>query len=105
MKISRLYKMGNKFNFLILCYRRIRIMNQLATISEKLNALWALSRKESIFLDDLESEFKQDLQTFITGETLYLKDGKIVIGQNLYKKWLQKLQSKGFDYEINFKND
>ena len=80
-------------------------MNQLATISEKLNALWTLSQKESIFLDDLELEFRQDLQTFITGETLYLKDGKIVIGRNLYKKWLQKLQSNGFDYEINFKND
>ena len=78
-------------------------MNQLASISEKLNTLWALSQKESIFLDDLELEFKQDLQTFIMGETLYLKDGKIVIGKNLYKKWLQKLQSKGFDYEIDFK--
>lgn len=78
-------------------------MNQLASISEKLNTLWALSQKESIFLDDLELVFKQDLQTFIMGETLYLKDGKVVIGKNLYKKWLQKLQSKGFDYEIDFK--
>lgn len=78
-------------------------MNQLASISDKLNTLWVLSQKESIFLDDLELEFKQDLQTFIMGETLYLKDGKIVIGKNLYKKWLQKLQSKGFDYEIDFK--
>lgn len=78
-------------------------MNQLASISDKLNTLWVLSQKESIFLDDLELEFKQDFQTFIMGETLYLKDGKIVIGKNLYKKWLQKLQSKGFDYEIDFK--
>lgn len=78
-------------------------MNQLASISEKLNTLWVLSQKESIFLDDLELVFKQDLQTFIMGETLYLKEGKIVIGRNLYKKWLQKLQSKGFDYEIDFK--
>jgi len=78
-------------------------MNQLASISEKLNALWTLSQKESIFLEDFELKFKQDLQTFITGETLYLKDGKVVIGKNLYKKWLQKLQSKGFDYEIDFK--
>jgi len=78
-------------------------MNQLASISEKLNSLWVLSQRESIFLDDLELVFKQDLQTFIMGETLYLKDGKIVIGKNLYKKWLQKLQLKGFDYEIDFK--
>lgn len=78
-------------------------MNQLASISEKLNTLWALSQKETIFLDDLDLKFKEDLQTFITGETLYLKEGKLVIGRNLYKKWLQKLQSKGFDYEIDFK--
>ena len=78
-------------------------MYQLASISEKLNTLWSLSQKESIFLDDLELEFKEDLQNFITGETLYLKDGRVVIGKNLYKKWLQKLQSKGFDYEIDFK--
>ena len=78
-------------------------MYQLASISEKLNTLWALSQKESIFLDDLEMKFKDDLQNFIAGETLYLKDGKVVIGKNLYKKWLQKLQSKGFDYEIDFK--
>lgn len=78
-------------------------MYQLASISEKLNAIWVLSQKESIFMDDLEQEFKGDLQNFIVGETLYLKEGKIVIGKNLYRKWLQKLQSKGFDYEIDFK--
>lgn len=78
-------------------------MNQLASISEKINALWTLSQKEFIFLDDLQQEFKPDLQTFIIGETLYMKEGKVVIGRNLYKKWLSKLQSKGFDYEIDFK--
>lgn len=78
-------------------------MNQLASISEKINALWGLSQKETIFLDDLGQEFKPDLQTFIIGETLRMKDGKLVIGRNLYKKWLSKLQSKGFDYEIDFK--
>lgn len=78
-------------------------MYQLASISEKLNTLWTLSQKEFIFLDDLELKFKDDLQNFIAGETLYLRDGKVVVGKNLYKKWLQKLQSKGFDYEIDFK--
>ncbi|KAA2245758.1 hypothetical protein F0L74_07340 [Chitinophaga agrisoli] len=78
-------------------------MNQLITISEKINALWRLSQKETIFLDDLEPEFKPDLQTFILGDTLYMKEGKLVIGKNLYNKWLNKLRSKGFDYEIDFK--
>jgi hypothetical protein len=78
-------------------------MNQLASISEKIDALWTLSRKETIFLNDLQQEFKPDLQSFIIGETLYMKEGKIVIGNNLYKKWLEKIQVRGFDYEIDFK--
>lgn len=78
-------------------------MRQLASISEKLNALWDLSRKDVIFLDDLQEEFRRDLQTFITGETLHMKDGKVVVGNNLYKKWLKKVKAQGFDYEIHFK--
>ena len=80
-------------------------MYPLTLISEKLNTLWSLSQKGTIFLDDVALEFKEDLQNFITGETLYLKEGRVVIGKNLYKKWLQKLKSKGFDYEIDFKKD
>lgn len=32
-----------------------------------------------------------------------MKDGKLVVGRNLYKKWLEKIQIHGFDYEIDFK--
>ncbi|GEP98257.1 hypothetical protein [Chitinophaga cymbidii] len=78
-------------------------MNLLVSISERISALWTLSKKEDIFLDDLQKEFRRDLQTFIVGETVYKKDGKLVIGHNLYKKWLRKIQIKGFDYEIDFK--
>ena len=78
-------------------------MNQLASISQNIDALWQLSRKNIIFLDDLPRMFTRDLQAFIVGETLYMKDGKLVIGRNLYKKWLEKIQTNGFDYEIDFK--
>jgi len=78
-------------------------MNRLATISENIDALWILSRKDIIFLNDLQQEFRHDLQTFIVGETLYMKEGKLVIGNNLYKRWLEKIQARGFDYEIDFK--
>ena len=78
-------------------------MNQLASISQNIDALWHLSRKNIIFLDDLPRMFTRDLQAFIVGETLYMKDGKLVIGRNLYKKWLEKIQTNGFDYEIDFK--
>ena len=79
------------------------IMRPLASISEKIDALWNLSKKEIIFLDDLQQEFKRDLQTFVMGETLRMKDGKVVIGNNLYKRWLTKVKTCGFDYEIDFK--
>lgn len=78
-------------------------MNQLSLISESLNKLLSLAQKDIIFLDDLQIDFRQDLQTFIIGETLSMKEGKLVIGHNLYKKWLNKIQAKGFDYEIDFK--
>lgn len=78
-------------------------MDQLASISERIGALWNLSQKDVIFLDDLQQEFRRDLQTFIIGETLSMKEGKLIIGHNLYKKWLEKIQARGFDYEIDFK--
>lgn len=74
-------------------------MNNLAVISERIDALRTLANKDPIFLDDLRVEFRQDLQDFIVGETLTMREGKLVIGNNLYKRWLEKLNSKGFDYE------
>lgn len=62
-----------------------------------------MAKKDVIFLDDLQTDFRRDLQTFIIGETLSMKEGKIVIGHNLYKKWLEKIKANGFDYEIDFK--
>jgi len=78
-------------------------MSRLSIMSEKLESLWTLSEKEVIFLDDLGQEFKPDLQNFIIGETLQMKENKLVIGKNLYKRWLLKVKVKGFDYEIDFK--
>ncbi|WP_293789456.1 hypothetical protein [uncultured Pedobacter sp.] len=59
-------------------------------------------KKETIFLGDISKEFRQDLQQFIFGETLTIKDGRAVIGKNLYKNWLLKIKTKGFDYDIKF---
>jgi hypothetical protein len=78
-------------------------MNELAIISESLGSLYKLSHKNMIFLDDVQEEFRTDLQHFIVGETLTMQQGKLVIGNNLYKKWLEKIGTKGFDYEIDFK--
>lgn len=78
-------------------------MNELGIIAQKLGSLPSLATgTKPIYLDDVAQEFRQDLSTFIIGETLHMQDGKIVIGKNLYKKWLRKLVDKGFDYEIRF---
>jgi len=80
-----------------------RHMNELTIISESLGSLQDLLKKETIFLDDVPRQLKSDLQNFIVGETLTMREGKIVVGNNLYKKWLLKLNTKGFDYEIDWK--
>jgi hypothetical protein len=78
-------------------------MNGLTIISETLGSLQDLSEKETIFLDDVPKQLKADLQKFIVGETLTMREGKLIVGKNLYKKWLLKLNTKGFDYEIDWK--
>ena len=78
-------------------------MDELAVISESLNSLQNLTHKDPIFLDDLQKEFRLDLQNYIVGTTLSMRNGKLVIGSNLYKEWLKKLKKNGFDYEIDFK--
>lgn len=78
-------------------------MNELSLISESLGMLQELPKKGTIFLDDLPKQLKPDLQKFIVGETISMREGKIVIGHNLYKRWLLKIRTKGFDYEIDWK--
>lgn len=78
-------------------------MDELTLISESIRSLQQLSDKKKIFLDDIQQSFRADLQKYIVGETLSMQDGKLIIGSNLYKKWLLKIRTKGFDYEIDFK--
>jgi hypothetical protein len=80
-------------------------MQNLAIIPERLDALRRLAEKSEVCLDDLRAEFRRDLQNFIIGETLTIRDGRLIIGNNLYKQWLNKIRTKGFDYEIDFKNE
>jgi hypothetical protein len=76
-------------------------MNPLDLISRRFNTLTKLAEKQDgIVLSDLRKEFRPDLQNFIAGETLGMKNGKLVIGKNLYKQWLKKIKVKGFDYDV-----
>jgi hypothetical protein len=78
-------------------------MNELAFISESIGILQHLAARDIIFLDDLQEKFRPDLQNYIVGSTLSMRNGKLVIGNNLYREWLTKIRTKGFDYEIDFK--
>lgn len=78
-------------------------MPNLSDIPKKIDALRRLSEKDIVYLDDLQKEFRQDLENFITGKTLTLRGGKLVVGRSLFMQWLQKIRTKGFDYEIDFK--
>lgn len=78
-------------------------MNPIDRISRRINTLIQLpENKDVIFITDLRKEYRQDLRNFIFGETLAVRDGKIVIGKNLYKRWLQKIKTRGFDYDVKF---
>lgn len=78
-------------------------MHTVDLISRRINTLVRLGeRKDGVFLTDLKKEYRPDLRNFIVGETLGLRDGKVVIGKNTYKRWLQKIKTNGFDYDVKF---
>ena len=56
-------------------------MHELDIIAESLRSLEKLTQKETIFLDDVNEKFRPDLQKFIVGETLTMREGKIIIGK------------------------
>jgi hypothetical protein len=78
-------------------------MPSLADISEKIESLQHLLKREVVFMDDIPKEFRIDLQNFIVGQTMTILGGRIVIGKPLLKQWLDKIRTSGFDYEIDFK--
>jgi hypothetical protein len=78
-------------------------MPSLADISQKMESLRHLLDKEVVYMDDIQKEFRQDLQNFIIGQTMTVLGGRIVIGKPLLKQWLDKIRTRGFDYEIDFK--
>ena len=78
-------------------------MNPIDLINRRIHTVFLLpEKKDIIHITDLRKEFRQDLKNFIVGETLGVKDGKIVIGKNLYKRWLHKIKTRGLDYDVKF---
>lgn len=56
----------------------------------------------NICIDDVPKPFRKDLLRFIVGHTLVSnKNGKLLIGRNLYSLWITKLCKEGFDENVN----
>lgn len=55
-------------------------------------------------IENIPALFKDDFNHFFNGETLQAINGKIVIGPNKYKEWINKLRDIGLDYEIPLEN-
>jgi hypothetical protein len=64
-------------------------MSNVNIISRRITALHKLyDKQDGIFIEDVRKEFRADLMQFIVGKTLAMRDGKLLIGKNLYKDWL-----------------
>ena len=78
-------------------------MHTINLISRRINTLIELAeKKDGVFITDLRKEFRADLQNFVVGETLGVRDGKVIVGKNTYKRWFQKIKTSGFDYDVKF---
>ena len=84
-------------------WNSVKNMPNLSIIPERFEDLRRLSKSGAVYLEDLSEEFRPDLQRFIVGETVTIRDGRIAIGNNTFLQWLEKIRTKGFDYEIAFK--
>ena len=78
-------------------------MNDLSVIANKMTELERLLDKQIILFDgDIDAHFHGDIKNFLVGQTLPVKDGKTLITAHLFKLWLEKLKTHGFDKEIDF---
>jgi hypothetical protein len=65
-----------------------------------------LNGKSRILMSEVPKPFREDLSSFIIGETLMPHpSGEICIGEGLFNKWLNKVYQKGFDFNVDLKMD
>ena len=61
------------------------------------------SKNDYLLLNDIPECFHEDFKHFIIGITVHFDSNKnLIIGKNIYKKWIHKLWTKGLDYDISF---
>jgi len=61
------------------------------------------SKNDYLLLNDIPECLQEDFKNFIIGITVHFDpNNNLIIGKNLYKKWLYKLWTKGLDYDISF---
>ena len=63
-----------------------------------------IKSKPFLGISEIPEPFRQDVLKFIIGETIHLTEkGEIRIGNNLYKRWIDKITHQGFYSEIDLK--
>jgi hypothetical protein len=65
-----------------------------------INTAWLLGRNNIIHLEDVPDVLQRDLITFMFGKTVSEDEKGIVIHKSDYLAWLTKLNTQGFDYDI-----
>jgi len=73
-------------------------------ITNLVNYLVDLRKKESILLIEIPKELRSDLFMFLSGKSNLHEEVDpytYTIPNSVYGDWLKKLQNTGFDYDIN----
>ena len=63
-----------------------------------------IKSKPFLGISEIPEPFRKDVLKFIVGETIHLTEkGEIRIGNNLYKRWIDKIIHQGFYSEVDLK--
>ena len=65
-------------------------MHELILISESIGSLQKLAKKQTIFLNGIPEKFRDDLKNYITGETLSMREGKLLLAITYIKNGFPK---------------
>ena len=68
-----------------------------------LNEAWLLAKSDFVQLEDVPLILRKDIETFLFGKTVGKNEKGIIIYKEDYRAWLLKLNTKGFDYDIQLK--
>ena len=68
-----------------------------------INTAWLLGRNSFVQLAEVPEVLRMDLMAFMFGKTVSKNEKGIVIYKKDYLAWLTKINTKGFDYDIQLR--